>query len=69
MLIWFENQKGFIDYQCFENGCDFSDIITYDSEASAKRINDDFYNTSTCKEMIALIDSDFRGFTGRKIDL
>ena len=69
MISWLNRQPGFISYSIYQNGRNLSDILEFESDLDAKRINEAFTETEVCLKMHDLVESDYYGFFGEKVSL
>lgn len=69
MKEWFLAQDGFVSYEVYENDRDWADKIVWKDSESAKRINKAFLQSNIFKEMGTLVEPDYRGFFGRRVDV
>lgn len=69
MVEWLEYQQGFEGYELYEGPDGMADTITYSSMDSATRINQKFTETNIFKEMVEMIESDYRGLLGSRVKL
>ena len=69
MKEWLSAQEGFVSYEAYENDEHWADKIVWSDSESAKRINEAFLESEIYAEMGTLLDPDYRGFIGKKIEV
>ena len=69
MKEWFLAQDGFVSYEVYENDRDWADKIVWKDSDSAKRINTAFLESELFREMETLVEPDYRGFFGKRVDV
>jgi len=69
MKLWLLKQEGFISYEVYENGLDWTDRIVYKNGECADVINKLFLETRMAKEMKELVEATYSSFMGVFVDL
>ena len=69
MKEWFLAQDGFVSYEIYENDRNWADKIVWRDAESAKRINKAFLESGIAQEMLTLVEPDYRGILGKRVEV
>ena len=69
MKLWLLTQEGFVSYEIYEDKQNWADKIVYENRDAAERINHLFMKTKVAEKMLELVEPDFIGFIGAKVEV
>jgi quinol monooxygenase YgiN len=69
MVEWLSSQPGFVGYELYESKEGWADRIEWASADAAMQGNRAFAATDIFRQMIEIVDPDYRSILGRIVDL
>ena len=69
MVNWLEHQPGFISYELYEGERGWADRIVWSGPEVARAANSAFGKTPIGRRMAELVDPNYRGFMGSRLQL
>lgn len=69
MKEWFLVRDGFVSYEFYRGGENIADKIVWKNAEYAQQINREFLTSDIFRQMEPLLDSNYSGFTGKRLEL